>query len=79
MTEPAIGISKPAKVVEKTIVPKIPRLNERVFIGRYAYPSSGDFGEHCETIRKCGLVAEVEKEPGKSLALYAARRRARKS
>lgn len=74
--------AQPIATIEKDIEQpgrRIPRLNERVFIGRYDYPSNGGFSEHCAVIRKCGLVAEVEKQDGKQLILYAARRRNRKA
>lgn len=78
MTQPALKVTSKAERQIEAVALEIPRMNERVLIGRYPSNLLGsDFQEHCATIRKCGLVAEVVKEDGMALLLYAARRRDR--
>ncbi len=73
MTEPALKIDKK---IEAKVSPRIPRLNERVFVDSF-YTNDNHFEEHCKVIRLCGLTAEIEVQKGSLMRLWAARRRGR--
>lgn len=82
MSAPALKISQTTseQTVKSALTTKPPLMNERVSIYRYEpiHLMNGEFLRGCDIIGRCGLVAEVSvAADGKSLVLYAARRRPR--